>query len=247
MDDTSYVSQLLARVDREGYRGRLAAARSYLLSMQGSDGGWPTYVRGQASEVAMTAGAMEALASIGPPDRETRRAVIAGARHHGRSQLPDGTFERSWSRAETNAMFRAVVALDAAVRVAIGTRAEATVRDLRARVRHRSFTYLAKTRRDGGGWGQRPGEPADAVSTAYGLLCLRSSGWPWIDEAMTALQGHQLGDGSFAAPSDQQGPRPLVWSTPQVSSAVGTLGLAHATALTCQAGSVAGGGLTHVA
>jgi len=228
VDDTSYAAQLLALRDRRGFRPQLEAARGYLLAMQGRDGGWPTYERGQPSEAAMTAGAIEALAMLHRPGAPASPSIARGARFLQRAQRPDGSFECSWSRAGTNAWFRVRRALDQAA-------VSAPVEAIRRSVGDKAGAWLAATRAPGGGWGHRAGDPADAVSTAYGLLGLGSGEPDAIRDGLTELLRHQRADGSFDAPSDQQGPRPLVWACPQVNSAVATWGLARGVALAARA------------
>ena len=231
VDDTSYAAQLLARVDVGRYREHLHAVRRYLLSMQDSDGGWPTYLRGQPVEAAMTAGAIEALATFQGQNNNVLLSITQGVNFLCQIQRDDGTFERSWSRAETNAIFRVLRALESALFVSRGTCYEPQIRVDQERIRRRAMGYLNSARTSSGGWGQRIGDPADAVSTAYGLLGLGLSEAAWLPKGLAVILRHQLSSGEIVAPSDQFGPRPLVWTTPQVGSAVATFGLAYGLAL----------------
>ena len=62
-DTTAYAVNCLRRLGGAKYERALAAADAYIASMSNDDGGFPTYVRGGTSEIAMTAGAATALAA----------------------------------------------------------------------------------------------------------------------------------------------------------------------------------------
>lgn len=202
VDDTSYGVEFL-RVSAAGrHAARITAAEHYLLAQRNDDGGFPTFARGTPSEVAMTAGAVNALAT-GP---EHRRAVEEGVRFIVERQHPSGRFERSWSRNDTNAIFRAVLAC--------GSLPDRSAAARRARLR--AVRHVRATQDADGGWGHRPGDPSDPISTAYALIALSSvpATAHSAGRSLTYLMERQRSDGSFESLPDQTGPRPLLYDVP---------------------------------
>lgn len=222
VDDTCYVLEFLRRAAPGRHRVPIAAAEGYLLDVRNPDGGFPTFARGTSSEIAMTAAAASALA----PNPE-RRDVVAGAvRYVVRNQRPDGTFERSWSRNATNAVFRAVLALN-------GMDAYGQERAARSRAAGRALAHLAATQHADGGWGHAEAEPSDPISTAYAVIALASGrplrhGAP-LDRALAYLIARQRPDGGYRSRPDQAGPRPLLYDVPALADVFVLLALAHAT------------------
>ncbi|MCX5211840.1 terpene cyclase/mutase family protein [Kitasatospora sp. NBC_00240] len=220
VDDTSYAVEFLRGAGAARHRRRIAAAERYLLDRRNPDGGFPTYARGIPSEVAMTAGAVNALA----PNPAHRAVVERGARFIAAGQRPDGSFGRGWSRNTSNAVFRAVLACDAA-RAGAGP-ADRSELDL---VRKRAVGHLAGTANADGGWGHVPGDPSDPISTAYAVIALARSGEhrPVLRRAVRLLATCQQPDGGYLSRPDQAGPRPLLYDVPALADVSVLLGLAH--------------------
>ncbi|MHC5732562.1 MAG: hypothetical protein ACYTXY_52620, partial [Nostoc sp.] len=65
-------------------------------------------VRGNPSEITMTAAALNALA---PRSAEYTNVFEFGLRYITSQQKFDGSFERSWSLSEAQAIFRSVLAM----------------------------------------------------------------------------------------------------------------------------------------
>ncbi|MCG0070014.1 terpene cyclase/mutase family protein, partial [Streptomyces tricolor] len=104
VDDTSYTLEFLRAAAPVRHARTITAAEDYLLAQRNPDGGFPTFVHGAPSEIAMTAGAVNALAPnpARRPDVERAVAFLLEADH---------LVERSWSRNATNALFRVTLAL----------------------------------------------------------------------------------------------------------------------------------------
>ncbi|KOX15224.1 hypothetical protein ADK67_41945 [Saccharothrix sp. NRRL B-16348] len=123
VDTTTRCMEFL-HVAPDRYDTVLANATSYHTAMAGVDGGFPTWVRGDAPDLDMTAGAILALA----PEREHHRGPLARAVDFVlAAQLPDGTFERSWTISESSAIQRVLDALHAVPELAADHRAAAAV------------------------------------------------------------------------------------------------------------------------
>ncbi|WP_346137113.1 prenyltransferase/squalene oxidase repeat-containing protein, partial [Lentzea roselyniae] len=91
VDDTSVALEFLRAVDSRRYRQEITAGLGYLRRIRGEDGGFPTYVPGAASEVAMTAAAANA---IRPGDPEGTRTLRHALEFLAERQHSDGTFEQ---------------------------------------------------------------------------------------------------------------------------------------------------------
>lgn len=184
---------------------------AYLSARVNPDGGFPTYLREQPSEVTMTANAL--IAFIAHWQRHTDLLVAAiGFLCH--SQQPSGAFERSWSLSETFAISRVLTALK---RIPDGC--PHTLHGAIEAVYEKATRYLLVARNPDGGWGHTPGEASDVISSAHGLCAaallnhdgLMASGWHY-------LQSRQLADGRFLSIPDQAGPRPFAYDFPVLAN-----------------------------
>ncbi|ROP34835.1 prenyltransferase/squalene oxidase repeat-containing protein [Saccharothrix texasensis] len=217
-DDTAYCLQLLTALSPRRYADQIAAGLSYLAGLANPDGGFPTFLRGHPSEITMTAGALTALR----PHRDRHPDVVGAALGFLLdSQQPDGTYERSWSLSEANAVYRCVTALRAA--------APGEGQERNRRIDHAvtaAVGRLARTQQGNGGWGQLPDRPADALSTSYALLATH----PWqtspVHQAGLAyLLTQQGADGRVVSRPDQAAPRPLPYDFPVLADAFALLAL----------------------
>ncbi|MFJ2933662.1 prenyltransferase/squalene oxidase repeat-containing protein [Streptomyces sp. NPDC087219] len=226
VDDTAYCVEFLRATAPE--RGaEVAAGEEYLLARRGGDDGFPTFEPGTASEVAITAAAVNALA----PNPAHRPVVAAAVRFMAARQESAGPFERSWSLNESNALFRTVLAYDAFHAVAPGHPAGTVV----ARARARAVARLVDTQNQDGGWGHVPSDPSDPISTAYALIAVaRTPAVPCAvgatERAVRHLLERQRADGGFVSRPDQAGPRPLAYHVPLLTDVCVLLGLNHARA-----------------
>ncbi|MEU3904039.1 prenyltransferase/squalene oxidase repeat-containing protein [Streptomyces goshikiensis] len=211
VDASSYAAACLAAVEPERHREALVRAGGYFRNIVGIDGGFPTYVKGDPSEVGMTGGAVSALAWDGTGHRDL---LDGAARWLLDAQHQDGTFERSWSLSEANTIWRTMWALH--------SMPEPTRTALKARTADASAAahqFLARAQNQDGGWGYRPGDASDTTSTCYSLLALTAMGRRPQDDAVAAaglahLLSRQEPDGAFTALPDQVAPRPLLFDAP---------------------------------
>ncbi|MFE7595934.1 prenyltransferase/squalene oxidase repeat-containing protein [Streptomyces sp. NPDC057494] len=224
VDDTAYCVEFLRAIAPDRLREPVAAGERYLLARRGEDGGFPTFERGTASETAMTAGAVNALAP-GPahlPVVEGAVRFLMAPRESGRR------YERSWSLNESNALFRTVLAYDSFRAAAPGHPALDEV----ARARARAVARLVDTQNADGGWGHVPSDPSDPISTAYALIAVARtpSARASAERAVRHLLERQRPDGGFVSRPDQVGPRPLTYHVPVLTDVCVLLGLNHARA-----------------
>ncbi|MEU1782561.1 prenyltransferase/squalene oxidase repeat-containing protein [Streptomyces abikoensis] len=205
-DDTAYVVEFL-RTTTHRHADTLAAAERHLLALRNPDGGFPTFVHGAPSEIAMTAGAVNALAP-----NPAHRAVIEDAVAFLLEN--DTVIERSWSRNSTNAVFRTTLAY-----AALPADAPAGMRAGARTARARGLRHLLDTQQADGGWGHTPDEPTDPISTAYAVIALSRAPehTPELDRALHYLRIHQQPDGGYLSRPDQAGPRPLLYDTPALA------------------------------
>lgn len=209
VDTTTRCMEFLHAADPDRHHATLEKATAYLTGIAGPDGAFPTWVRGDAPDLDMTAGAILALAPHAPQHEQLlNRALeyVLGA------QLPNGTFERSWTVSESSAILRALDALHAIPPV---------TEDLAARIAAataRSLARLTTTQHPDGGWGQLPDDPSDVLSTAQAVPVLARHGQMLCaGRAVTYLLSQQDADGGFTSPADQVGPRPLPFDYPVVA------------------------------
>ncbi len=207
-DDTCVALTLLAR--RSSTMNAMHAvpvrrAVAYVLALQNADGGFPTFVRGAASDAEITAKAILALQStgLGPADvHESAWSWLA------QTQQASGGFRGEWKLCVTYPAFHVI---NAAVGQRPGSRA--------ATVRRRCVAFLRGMRRRDGGWPIHPDDPhSHALSTAYALgglsVCPGSLTSRELYDSAWMLLDAQGADGAFQASPDSLGPRPFVYDVP---------------------------------
>ncbi|MEU5281528.1 FAD-binding protein [Streptomyces asoensis] len=220
VDTTTRCMEFLHAAHPTRHHDVLQKATGYLTGMAGPDGGFPTWVPGDSSDLDMTAGAVLALA----PDAARHKLLLAGALEFVLdAQRADGTFERSWTISESSAILRALDALHAvppagpelAARIAAATA--------------RSVARLVATQHPDGGFGRLPDDPSDVLSTAQAVPVLaRHGALPAAGRAITYLLEQQDADGGFTSPPDQVGPRPLPFDYPVLTDLHTLSALHHA-------------------
>ncbi|WP_460365960.1 prenyltransferase/squalene oxidase repeat-containing protein, partial [Actinocorallia lasiicapitis] len=212
-EDSSYCLQALYAIDPVRHAEAVARGRRYYLDLQNDDGGFPTYLRGNASEVCMTAEAAVSLAVTGAAPGAVRRAV----RFIADRQRPDGTFELSWSRSHASAIFRSVRALRTARSLGL-TDVEPAAR----RATGRAVRHLLDVQNGDGGWGHDAEAVSDEVSTAFALITLSVAGPAAPAASLTRglgfLAARQRADGGFTCVTDEVGPRPIPYDVPHSSA-----------------------------
>ncbi|WP_441249343.1 prenyltransferase/squalene oxidase repeat-containing protein [Kitasatospora sp. McL0602] len=216
VDDTSYAVEFLRHGVHPGSGRVVAAAENYLLAQRNPDGGFPTFARGTQSEIAMTAAAVNALAP-NPAHREVVGRAVRFIAGHQQPQGASALLERSWSRNVSNAVFRTVLACDAAPAGMDG-------------LKQHLLAQLVLGQGGDGGWGHQPGDPSDPISTAYAVIALSRS--PRYAERMNRALGYlmncQQPDGGYRSRPDQAGPRPLLYDAPALADVCVLLAFAHA-------------------
>ncbi|MDY0816076.1 prenyltransferase/squalene oxidase repeat-containing protein [Kitasatospora purpeofusca] len=224
--DTTYtVLAFLQRHDSAAYSRQIDAGHAYLYEVQNEDGGWSTYPAG-SSEPAMTGGALAVLAVRQDLGAQRLQALRRAVHWLARAQRGDGAFERGWSLAENNAVFRAVHGLVAARDLAL---LPAEDQHLIDRALTAATRYLTDTQNSDGGWGHRQGSPSDATSTGCALAALgRLKQTGAVRAALHYLAGQQQPDGSFHAVPDTTAPRGLPIDVPYMPTAYVLRGLADA-------------------
>lgn len=221
-DDTAYAVEFLRATAPARHAVAIAAAEDYLCGLANDDGGLPTFARGIASEAAMTAGGINALA----PSARCGPTVAAAARFLTGEAGTAALHERSWSRNVTNAVHRTVLACDSLAALAPPPVPLARLTALRTRL----LSHLLERRLPDGGWGHEDTGPSDPISTAYATVALaRAPGHaPELAAAVAYLAARQNPDGGFTSVPDQAGPRPLLYDAPTLADTCTLLALGHA-------------------
>lgn len=224
-EDTSYCMQALQAVNPALYNAQINNAQEFYLALQNPDGGFPTYLHGNASEIALTAEACIALAATGKTHAGTiGHSIGRGIDFIISGQQTDGTFELSWSRSHSSAIFRAVRALRLVHQIHADHLAPSATE-----ATHRSVNYLLQTQNGDGGWGHVPNSVSDPVSTAFSLATLATADepgtTPTLQSGVDYLHLLQRSDGSFESVTDEVGPRPIPYDVPDSSNGFVLMGL----------------------
>ncbi|WP_024803523.1 prenyltransferase/squalene oxidase repeat-containing protein [Nocardia sp. BMG51109] len=229
-DCTPYCLELLRATNDERFDTAIRATERYLLELVNSDGGFGTYRYGDDSEVGVTGSAVSALEPLRHNDATSgngrdHAAILDGAvRYLLHKQQTDGTFERGWSASEANAMFRALFAFrhyrsgpPDELRESVESAAGAALR------------YFRRTQNPDGGWGQRPGDRSDVLSTSYSLLALTccDTDPAVVRKGTDWLVAQQHRDGGFSSRPDSAGPRPFPHDLPVLADGFALLALAY--------------------
>ncbi|WP_181233818.1 prenyltransferase/squalene oxidase repeat-containing protein [Enhygromyxa salina] len=217
VDDTAYCVEFLRALDPHRYAPALARAEQYMLSLQNPDGGFPTFTRGASSEVAMTAAVLNALA----PSKDRYPTVFRrGIEYIIASQNSDGTFERSWSCAHSNAIFRSLLAMQA-------LRDGMSETD-RTAAERRAMSYLRLSQNENGGWGHVIGDESDPISSAYALITLSHFDAEFtIGRGVDYLVDQQQCNGGYLSRPDGSGPRPIAYDVPVLADHFALIALDH--------------------
>ena len=210
-DSTAYCLEVLHCAGSHRDQASIISGERYLVGLLGGDGGFPTYMRGEPSEAAVTAGAVSALDHA--PCRYPG-VINDGIRFLLSRQGPEGTFERNWSLSESNAIFRVVNALTSP-----HSGGGPALREPVNHALNRSWAYLHRTQNIDGGWGHQSHSDSDPISTAYSLIALARQGDTEALQTGTAyLLAHQRPDGAFTSIPDGAGPRPIPYDVPVLAN-----------------------------
>lgn len=184
VDDTSGAIIALAHL---GHRECIKAGIQWLLTLQNSDGGWPTFCRGwgnlpfDRSAPDLTAHALRALSCARPTTapRALQRAVGRGLDYLDRAQQEDGSWLPLWFGNQaapgqnnpvlgTARVLRAMEVLD--------PQGSSTAQGLK---------YLLRSQNADGGWGGAAGVASSMEETALAVAALPP--WTETSDVRTAL------------------------------------------------------------
>jgi len=168
-DDTS--SAILALLSLGGHDGIRGGVR-WLLDVQNTDGGWPTFCRGwgklpfDKSSPELTAHAMTALAASCKNDSAVDRAVRRGLAYLGRAQRDDGSWVPLWfgnqsAPGKLNPVIGTSLVLAALAQLNAGEQ-----------MRSKGVNYLVDAQNDDGGWGGAPAIASTPEETALAVAAL---------------------------------------------------------------------------
>ena len=205
LDDTAGAILALVKLGERGERVRDGV--TWLLGLQNSDGGWPTFCRGwgklpfDRSAPDLTAHALRALHAFDPEDRDprcvrARRAALEYLRRQWRDSGPWRPlwFGNPWSADQTNPVLGTARVLRAL--------AECEPHGEPARP---AVAWLLAAQRPDGSWGGAPGARATVEETALAVSAL--AGWPEDEAARAgAARGAEylarcVEDGSWTRPA----------------------------------------------
>jgi squalene-hopene/tetraprenyl-beta-curcumene cyclase/sporulenol synthase len=220
VDDTSYGIEFLRAATPRRHARTIAAAEAYLLALRNHDGGFPTFARGNPSEVAMTAAAVNALA----PETPNKTAIQNGVAFIVRQLRNGQNIERSWSRNTTNAAFRAILAC-----ATLPPDAPAYLRAATSATRRSIVDHLIDTQHADGGWGHESDDLCDPISTSYAAIALADNADhnAAFDRALDYLINQQQSNGGYLSKPDQAGPRPLLYNVPALADVCVLLAITH--------------------
>jgi squalene-hopene cyclase-like protein len=217
-DDVSVTLEFLQLLDPVRYADAIDRGLGWLRRQQAPGGGFPTYPD-TPPEGCMAAAAVNALSVRSAPHAA---ALGRAVDYLASQQLPDGAFPPDWSASRFHTIFRTVLAC---------TQPATAGRAAARRIVSRALGAVRQGQNADGGWGQQPGDPSDALSTAYALIALTRQADPEPAVAgMRYLLGAQRPDGSIETVPDSIGPRPLVFSIPALPDIFALLALGHVTA-----------------
>lgn len=176
----------------------------------------------------MTAAAVGALSCATPSERVPVEILCNGMKYILGHQREDGTFERSWSLSETNAIFRVMAAMRR-FRANLAVEARQLLEAQICQVVARSRQYLTRAQNEDGGWGQVAGSRSDIISTSYALIALAHIGdSALLQRGLRYLVACQQRDGGFVSIPDQAGPRPIPYDVPVLADAFALIALNQA-------------------
>ncbi len=180
VDDTS--GAIISLAESDSARGHVPTGARWLLSLQNSDGGWPTFCRGwgklpfDKSAPDLTAHALRALRCADPQrhDSPIQSAVGRGFQYLAQNQCPDGSWLPLWFGNQYQA---------AQANPVLGTsRVLRAYEDLGVREAPalRGIAYLVKAQNPDGSWGGDCGIVSTIEETALAVTAL--AGWCDSDE-----------------------------------------------------------------
>ena len=207
-DDTAGALLALAQLDGDGVSEAAAAGVRWLLDVQNSDGGWPTFCRGwgklpfDRSAPDLTAHALRAISTWGKcvSQAELHVATSGGFRYLADAQRSDGAWVPLWfgnqqAQGQENPVYGTTRVLAAYDELGRGGDGEAA----------RGVGYLVSAQNPDSGWGGDRGVPSSIEETALAVDALSR----WIDSpevAAVCSQGarylaDQVANGDLSQPA----------------------------------------------
>ena len=206
--DVDYTASAVLALSMLGEAEPLAGGVRWLLRIQNSDGGWPTFCRGwgrlpfDRSSPDLAAHALRALHAAAPLagfERPIARATRRGLAYLRRSQRPDGSWVPLWfGNQHVPGMRNPVLGTSLVLRCL-------ELLDPDGAAAARGADFLARAQNLDGGWGGGPGAASTTEETALAVAalagCRRSE-----QQREAALRGAlhlaaKIGDGSWTRPS----------------------------------------------
>jgi squalene-hopene/tetraprenyl-beta-curcumene cyclase len=201
----------VAHIGRTTYGDQIKAGVQWLLDLQNSDGGWPTFCRGwgklpfDQSAPDLTAHALRALAAAhNSQSTRSQRAIRYGLDYLRRQQRADGSWIPLWfGNQQTPGQTNPVIGTSFVLRAL-------EILDRDGPMAARGVDYLLAAQNLNGGWGGRHGIASSIEETALAVAAL--AGWkdnPAASEpAGDRLTESALGDGRPARRFSMRARRP---------------------------------------
>ncbi|MFD9061159.1 prenyltransferase/squalene oxidase repeat-containing protein [Kitasatospora purpeofusca] len=219
-DDTAVAVKLLICCSGVEAARAAKAGVGFMLELQNSDGGFPTFVCGAPSEVEITAKCLRALMAASSDPTVVRAARRAWS-WLASQQYADGGFPAEWSASPAFP----VMHVCRAARSIGGLASASTVRH----VTQGCAAFLASTALSDGGWPIRAGDRSShLLSTAYSVSALAALPNPSMNLLNMGVNFLLAADGSAAVEPDSLGPRPFVYDVPALVPIYRLAAMAHA-------------------
>ena len=180
-DDTA--GALLAFADRAPAE-RLKAGLEWLLNLQNSDGGWPTFCRGwgqlpfDQSCADITAHALRALQAVGDSGPKVRRAAARGLAYLKRTQSREGAWTPLWFGNQLAPKQRNPVLGTARVLAGLAEY------EPEGRAAREGLRFLQAAQNQDGGWGGNVGVASSIEETSLAVSALTR----WSEQAGNSLE-----------------------------------------------------------
>lgn len=181
VDDTSGAILALKTL---GFNPPITAGVHWLLDLQNSDGGWPTFCRGwgklpfDKSAPDLTAHALRAISSAAPVAL-SKRAIHRGLEYLRRSQNSDGSWTPLWFGNQTSPAMTNPVLGTARVLRAL------EILDPDSKTALRGVEYLLNSQNSDGGWGGAKAVASSIEESALAVAALPS--WSQTPAVFSAI------------------------------------------------------------
>ncbi len=232
-DDTPGALIALVRLGVRTDDPAVVSGVRWLLDLQNSDGGWPTFCRGwgklpfDRSTADLTAHAVRALSLVAPDHARASRAIERGFKFLMRTQSSDGSWTPLWfgnqhTPGKTNPVYGTARALVAYAEIGQLARPEAS----------RAAAYLISVQNPDGGWGGAKAAPSTTEETALAVRAL-ASGAPDAAALAAARSGgeylaRRISEGGLAEPAPIGLYFSVLWYSEKLYPAIWSVGALRA-------------------